>query len=515
MSLEFFRNLTRWFGIMALGAFFGLIAFAALLEVKDLDLWLHIKMGEVITSTGHVPAQDILSGTIAGKPWVNHEWLFQTVVYSIHSVFDMNGVLVMQSFLVVVTFLLLLLWAYRTDRQIVIMSLLFFVLQVYQTRFTVRPDLFSVLYFILFLMILLTSMEKKWSWLALCFFQVLWTNMHGFFFAGPALVFIFLLAEGIKRCEVVPVGWREQGRLSDAGFKRLILAFALVLLSTLINPLGWEGAVYPFRVMWQLSGESRLFFKYITELRPAFHWAAFFDFTQELPLKVLIIVSTISFIFNIRRINIGLLLVWIVMVFFGVLALRNMIYLAVVAYAATLINLEQIDLKKFFPARFINEPVELVAGWLAKIALIVVVINYGAELARHGYYDFSRYERKSEILGVGQRIFPENAVDFLIKNNISGVILMILIPEPILLAGRIPRSGFLLMAARRFMALNSLKRTGRSWMRVMQKHLMRLWINMASRRYLSVRPIPVRLGICLIFWLGIKTGRWSILIMTG
>ncbi|MBF0331888.1 MAG: hypothetical protein HQL17_08135 [Candidatus Omnitrophica bacterium] len=422
MSLEFYRNLTRVFGIIALGVLFGLIASASLLEVKDLDLWLHIKMGEIVTSTGHVPAQDILSGTIAGKPWVNHEWLFQNVVYSVSSVFGMDGLLYMQSFLVVLTFLFLLLWTYRTDRQLVIIPLLFYVLQIYQTRFTVRPDIFSILYFILFLMVLMTSMEKRWSLFALFFLQVLWTNMHGYFFWGPVLVMFFLGAEILRRHAPLPAGWREEGRLSNEGFRRLAVALGVVLLSTLVNPLTWEGAVYPLKVMLQLSGESKIFFKYITELQPSIHWSTFFDFSEGSQLKVLMIVSFVSFVFNIRRMNMGLFLVWIVMLFFAVGAMRNMIYFAVVAYVATLINVARLDLRAYVPARFINEPVEMVAGWLAKIILMGIILNYGGDIARRGYYDFNHYERKSEFFGVAQRMFPEGAVDFLIKNKISGAV---------------------------------------------------------------------------------------------
>ncbi len=422
MSLDFFRNLTRLFGIMALGVLFGVIACAALLEIKDLDLWLHIKMGEVITSTGNVPSQDILSATIAGKPWVNHEWLFQTVVYSVNGLFGMDGLLYMQSFLVALAFLLLLLWTYRSDRQLVIIPLLFYVLQVYQTRFTVRPDIFSVLYFILFLMILMTSIEKRWSLFALLVLQVLWTNMHGFFFWGPVLVAFFLGAELLKRHVPLPWGWREEGRLSDEGFGRLVGALVVVLLSTLVNPLAWEGALYPLKVMLQLSGESRIFFKHITELQPAIQWATFFDFSDDQPLKVLMVASFVSFILNIRRMNIGLFLVWVVMLVFGVGALRNMIYFAVIAYVATLLNLVRLDLKGYVPARFLNEPVELMAGWLSKIALMVFILNYGGDIAQRGYYDFNRYERKSEFLGITQRSFPEGAVNFLLNNKISGPI---------------------------------------------------------------------------------------------
>ena len=107
MSLDFYRQLTRLFGLLALGVLFAIVAFACLIEVRDLDLWLHLKMGEIITATGHVPAKDILSATISGRAWVNHEWLFQVVAHAVRSVFGFDGLLYMQAFMVLATFMVL------------------------------------------------------------------------------------------------------------------------------------------------------------------------------------------------------------------------------------------------------------------------------------------------------------------------------------------------------------------------------------------------------------------------
>jgi tetratricopeptide (TPR) repeat protein len=420
MSLEFYRKLTQFFGILALGVLFALIAFSSVVEIKDLDLWLHMKMGEVITTTGQVPSHDILSGTIAGKPWINHEWLFQTVVYSVRTAFGLDGLLYMQAFLVLLAFTLLLLWTYRRDRQLVILPLLFYVLQVYQTRFTVRPDIFSVVFFILFLIILITSIERRWSLFVLFLLQVVWGNMHGFFVWGPILVMTFLVAETFKRYAPLPQGWRDEGRLSDEGYQRLGIGFLVVLAAMLVNPMTFQGAIYPLKVLVGLSGDNQMFFKFITELQPSIKAATLWDLGDQMPFKTLIIVSAISFVLNIRKINLGLFLVWAMVLFFSISAVRNMIYFAIIAYAATLINVSRLDLNAIIPVRFMREEFELLTGWLVKLGIIFFLLNYGGDMAQFGYYDFNKYERKSEFLGVAQRTFPEGAVDFVVKNKIAG-----------------------------------------------------------------------------------------------
>ena len=83
LSNEFYKRLSYLFGLYTLLVLFGLAIFMANVEIKDFDLWLHIKMGQFIVQNGYVPSVDVLSATMAGKSWVNHEWLFQVIVYSV------------------------------------------------------------------------------------------------------------------------------------------------------------------------------------------------------------------------------------------------------------------------------------------------------------------------------------------------------------------------------------------------------------------------------------------------
>ncbi|MEI8012293.1 MAG: hypothetical protein WCI27_07430, partial [Candidatus Omnitrophota bacterium] len=366
MSLDFYRKLTQIFGILALAILFSLIMFSAMIEVKDLDIWLHLKMGEVITLSGKVPAQDILSCTIAGKPWINHEWLFQVVLNGVRTAFGMDGLLYLQAGIVVFTFMVVLLWTYRKDRQLVIIPLLFAVLQIYQTRFTVRPDIFSVLYFILFLLILSMFIQRRWALPCLFILQVVWTNMHGYFFWGPALVILFLAAETLKRYAPLPSAWRHESRLPAEGYAKLWIALAVVFLAMIINPLGFAGAAYPFKLLFSLSGDNRIFFKYITELQGTLQGSSLFDFSSQAPFKSLLIISTITFLLNIRRIDLRWLLVWAAVLCFSLTAVRNMVYFAFVAYIVAMINLLRVDLRQMIPIKFSEEHFELLTGWMVK-----------------------------------------------------------------------------------------------------------------------------------------------------
>ncbi len=62
--------------------FLGLLAMTARNAV-DPDLWWHLRTGQWIVETGHVPHSDPFSFTRAGHAWVSHEWLSEVVFYEL------------------------------------------------------------------------------------------------------------------------------------------------------------------------------------------------------------------------------------------------------------------------------------------------------------------------------------------------------------------------------------------------------------------------------------------------
>src|ERR1700688_938954 len=61
---------------------FGLLAMTAR-PATDPDLWWHLRTGQWIVETGHVPHSDPFSFTRAGHAWVSHEWLSEVVFYEL------------------------------------------------------------------------------------------------------------------------------------------------------------------------------------------------------------------------------------------------------------------------------------------------------------------------------------------------------------------------------------------------------------------------------------------------
>lgn len=420
MSVEFFKKLNWLAGIILLGGVLGLAGLAAMIEIKDLDLWLHLRMGEYIWQNGYVPVVDVLSASFSGKPWIDHEWLFQVVLHWVRSGWGLDGLISMQSGIVVVTLALMLMMVYDKDRQLVHAPLLFLVMQVYQTRFTIRPDIFSLMFFVIYIFILSVHINKRWSVWVLFVLQILWSNMHGYALWGIIFVLIGLISETMKRRIPLPWEWNETGRLSDEEYKRMAWIGVVLVLANFINPFGLEGALYPFKTLLSVAGDSQIFFKNITELQPPCTWATAFDVAQHWPFKALIVVSFVSFIFNRRRLDISALLLWGVFLFFSLSAVRNISYFAFAAFFVTCYNLSNISFSDLVPFEFNDEKMFHLSGVMIAVLLIFQVMNTANDFASRGYYDFDKYEKKSEFFGVSQRFFPEKAAQFLIDNKISG-----------------------------------------------------------------------------------------------
>ncbi len=420
MKDKIWSKISYFFGLLPIGALFGLLVYVANVEIKDFDLWLHLAVGKFITLHKYVPSVDFLSYTIAGKHWVNHEWLFQVIVYNLYNQFGPEGLLKMQVGVVLVTMLLLLFLGDSKNKQLSTSFILLLVYLVYQQRFTIRPDIFSLLFFTIYIFVLALHIDKKWAVPLLCLIQVIWSNMHGFFFFGPLFVLIGIVSEWIKRHIKLPYEWNETGRLTDSEYKRIKVMFFFVTLACLVNPLFIKGALYPISVFFGLSGENKIFFEYIQELQKPIHLATLFQRNQFIYYKLLIFISALSFIFNRKRIDISALLFWVIFLVFSLNAIRNTVFFAFAAYLVFITNIYSISYQDIVPLRFSNKKFLHITSIMVKILLVIWIFNYSKGISSRSYYDFETKRYKSEFGGISLTSYPNKAGDFLVENNVRG-----------------------------------------------------------------------------------------------
>jgi hypothetical protein len=226
-------------GTMLLGA----VYFVVRGFVVDPDLWWHIKVGENILATHHLPSVDTYSFTVSGAPWMAYEWLGEVAFAAVARLgglqalelllFGLGGAIVVG------------LYIFATLRSgnskagfVAVLGLL----PIAIASFTFRPQMFGYLFLIFTLIAMeLLRHEKSWALWALPPIFLLWVNIHGSFVIGLGVILVYWLS-GLKSFRL---GGLEGRAWNPADRLRLEVVFAWCLAVLPITPYGTRLAVYP------------------------------------------------------------------------------------------------------------------------------------------------------------------------------------------------------------------------------------------------------------------------------
>ena len=222
---------------------FGLLAMTAHNAV-DPDLWWHLRTGQWIVETGHVPHSDPFSFTRAGHPWVAHEWLSEVVFYELWKHGGAAALIVFSAIITTAGFMLLYLrcpggrpWAAAAT---VLGALAF----ASAPSWSARPQMFTFTLASLLLWLLERGTETEKARPRLLFWIpplfLLWLNLHAGFALGPAL----LLAYAVGLMAETALGntpWRQARPI----LLRLLLLLLACLALVPLNPSGAELYRYP------------------------------------------------------------------------------------------------------------------------------------------------------------------------------------------------------------------------------------------------------------------------------
>jgi len=416
---SFLVGLDKFFGVAVVAAVFCWIYVIAHRAIFGLDVWLHLKTGEFILQNGIIPTHDIFSFTVQGKPWIDHSWVFQVFSYLAYNNWGAQGLISLQCYVLSLSFLILFLMGYKKIKSYIEVAIFVFIVAFASVgRFNIRPDIFSMLFFALFLFLLRFHINGKRIY-SLIPLQVLWVNIHGYFFLGPLLMIFFIGAEFFRRrINFLPWKWKEGFALSDPIYNRLKKVFLLVTLVCLLNPAGLRGALYPFSVFKDvLLGENQIFFQHIQELKPTFQLGSRFYF-------IVVIFSFALLAVNFKRLK---LIEVILTVFFFLFALRlrNVAFFAFVGYMI-IISYIVPTLKKItgnVTIRFKPSAREN-SYFLLRYALAILLILWlGLRIKKvlyaSYYYDFDNKKFASiRSDDIQEKRYPKGAVDFVLANNI-------------------------------------------------------------------------------------------------
>jgi hypothetical protein len=220
---------------------FGLLAMTARNAV-DPDLWWHLRTGQWIMETGHIPSSDPFSFTRAGSPWVSHEWLSEVAFYEIWKHSGSAGLIIFSAIVTTAGFMLLYLRSPGKPHWAAVTLLLGALAAA--PVWGVRPQMFTFALASLLLWLLDRGQERPrlLIWIPLLF--LLWLNLHAGFALGPVL----LVAYGAGLVWEVAAGdtsWKE----TSLYFLRILLVLTACLALVPFNPSGVQLYRYPLDVL--------------------------------------------------------------------------------------------------------------------------------------------------------------------------------------------------------------------------------------------------------------------------
>jgi tetratricopeptide (TPR) repeat protein len=245
---------------------FGGVAFLlACFELRDSDVWWHLRAGSWILEQGRVPDLDPFTFGSADQRWIDLHWLYQIVLFGVFSWGSVPGIVLLTAAVNAIALLLAL--ATRPSTAPLWLVLLGWVpaLAVAAFRFQPRPETFTLLFLAAYLLVLVRLDDYPRAAWVLPAIQLLWVNCHGLFVFGP-LVLGLRLAGPLGR-----LAWRRLRGLpgptdAERRWWRHVGGAALaVAAACLLNPYGIDGALFPLRLYPKVTRQGNPYKEYIEE----------------------------------------------------------------------------------------------------------------------------------------------------------------------------------------------------------------------------------------------------------
>ena len=399
---------------------------AVALSIKGLrepDLWWQIHTGEWILENGKVPTQDVFSYTYNGAPWVNIKWGFEVVAALITKAFGPEFIFLLQALVSGMLLLLLLKCAriYLPDKAGTKVSDSFLLsiaalltLFACEYRFNGRPEMFSHLFAVLFLFILLryrTEDSNKILWLVPL--QLLWANMHEAFGMGVILIGLFTVSAWVEYLLTAKKKLTLRSKMPIKLSLLLLLAAAIIV----VNPNGLVLLTKPFNILGQVYEN-----KFSTELLD-YSRAEYWQWNTYLAIAMVLIgiagaflhfkqlkIKGSKFSVFVAHFGIGYLLLLPAFLYLALTAYRNIIFLVLVSFPLFVFGLQNL-LQRI-------KALQTKAFATASVLSGVILIAYGLVISNK-YYEWTGSHDK-----FGLQVFatynPVGAADYIEAHSIKG-----------------------------------------------------------------------------------------------
>jgi hypothetical protein len=289
-------------------------------DLNDPDIWWHMRNAQYLLQQHHFPRVDMYSFTVAGHPWINHEWLSEIPFYVAYRALGLVGLKSLTFFILGAIFLLLLYLCYQESRNFkASVSVCYYATFLATVSFGPRTILFGYVYLLILLIILQRFRQRGDAplWVIPLLF-CLWANTHGSWSLG--LILFFLI--GISGLVEGSWGRIDAVRWTPSQLRKLAVTGAATLAALFVNPFGWRLVYYPF----DLAFKQRLNIAHVAE------WVSvdFHDLRGKMVMALVFGLMLGALIRN-RRWNLGELLILLFALYSGLTYIRFLVLMSIVA----------------------------------------------------------------------------------------------------------------------------------------------------------------------------------------
>jgi len=232
----------------ALAALFVVLAVMTVrARFNDPDMWWHLKLGQIVAATHHIPQFDTLSYTTGHHHTIPHEWLSQLFIYAAYAVHGYSGLMlwecVLTSAILVAGFYLCTI--YGGDAKIAFLGTLS-IWAFGTVGYAIRPQLVGYLLLTCELIFLHLGRTRNPRWfLLLPPLFAIWINCHGSFCLGMAVLAVTAFTDVAN----LRIPGFAAGSAQPWSRRWLPWIFAASGLALFLNPNGLEQILFPFSIM--------------------------------------------------------------------------------------------------------------------------------------------------------------------------------------------------------------------------------------------------------------------------
>lgn len=374
------------------------------------DIWWHLKTGEYIFNNLKIPFKDLYSYTASYREWIDLHWLFQLIVFIVYNKTGIQGLIIIKTLLLLLTYFFLFKIIYDKRRYLISIVVIFLSALCMWERTTLRPEIFTFFYISLYLYILYRykyTSHKKVIFL-LPIIQLLWVNTHGLFILGILIVWSYILGEFISSKLRKKIIFNDENVIEAEDYRRLFFVGIGIVFTSFLNPYNFKGFIFPFLLFTRINGAIKLFSYTIGEFRPPF--SIFPQTPFILFYKILLIVSFLLILRNIKNQSLSHLFLYLIFLYLSLLARRNIALFALVCIPVINEAVKRIKID-FLPFSFKKVLIEVILIFTLSLSVFDLITNQN-----HIRPDLER------IFGMCKLKFkyPEKAALFLSSLNIKG-----------------------------------------------------------------------------------------------